>query len=83
MSDTRDPRNDPRTGDTLTKEGISGTLNRKVVFRDGNTVFYTTKEGGHIHRGWVMSWREWSLTASAKEGEEEEATPKRRKVSVD
>lgn len=84
MSEARDPRNDPRTGDTLTKEGISGTLTRKVVFRDGNTVYYTTKEGGHVHRGWVMSWREWALTASAQEGQdtETEDRPRRRKVSL-
>tara|TARA_R110000803_G_scaffold106150_3_gene174280 strand:+ start:141 stop:362 length:222 start_codon:yes stop_codon:yes gene_type:complete len=64
-ADERDPRDDPRTGDIIERTSSSSgkQLRRQVVMRDGMQVFYKTTPAGDVLKTWIMTWREWSVSA--------------------
>lgn len=60
MTPKRDPREDPRTGDCIHKNGSRGPVRRYVVRRHGNEVYYRSEEGGAVKNCWLTTWMDWA-----------------------
>ena len=59
----RDPREDPRTGDCIHRDGSRGPVCRYVVKRRGNEVYYRSVIGGDIKKCWLTTWLDWARGA--------------------
>ena len=57
----RDPRIDPKPGDSIRKTMSSGWITRTVVNRRGNCIFYQTK--GKERACWISTWVDWARKA--------------------
>lgn len=67
----RDPRNDPRAGDVLSKPGGNGPLRREVTSRSGYTVCYRRNGHRRSRSCWITSWQEWARGATVDQTAEE------------
>jgi len=56
----RDPREDPRAGDCIFKDGSRGPVCRYVVHRMGNEVYYRSIMGGDIKKCWLTTWLDFA-----------------------
>ena len=73
MSDTtRDPREDPKPGDTISRDiasALQGTILRDVTRAHGGFVFFK-QDNGSTARGRIVSlteWRKWAEKAEVCE----------------
>lgn len=61
---TRNPQVEPQPGDAIRKGTATRVIERHVVRREGNNIYYRTQNSSIEKCAWITTWRTWAKDAT-------------------